>query len=236
MALALPNASASPISTTWRIDNHSDAINELTFHITVEEAPTVDHYYFANQFAFTGGNGIGYIGLQPTDNASDGSRRFRAIFSSFRADSTPSNPNCHSGADGGKGVSCKTIIPGELGVDFQLRVVESGGSVTGTVTDTKSGHTETIGEWTVGADAGTLAPSELSWVENYLMNNAAYRDKSTCDAQYYPFYRVTFGNPSANEGKLTGEMGAITPKTMPCPGDLSTSHDQAGTVVQAGYK
>ncbi|HGJ5866918.1 hypothetical protein [Arsenophonus nasoniae] len=141
-------------------------LKEITFGITINAAAAIDEFYFANQFDFTHGGGIGYIGIQPTKNNKDNIRQFKVIFSSFRHDSSTQHKNCKQGADGMKtGVSCKIYIPGNLKDTFLFKVKKDGEILTGSVLNKSTGRVDVIGQWKIANSEGFLATSQVSWIE-----------------------------------------------------------------------
>ncbi|WP_341318873.1 hypothetical protein WN982_28230 [Paraburkholderia sp. IMGN_8] len=219
----------------WEIDSKGSPITILTFGLTVNATASRDEFYFANQFGFTGGGGIGYIGMQPTAYTSDGEMQFRVLFSSFRKGTVPLYPSCKGGADGSTdGATCRIYVPATLGALYKLDVKKDGNVLTGTVTNTKTGRVDVIGKWSVDNEAGNLSRNQVSWVENYLMNNSSF--KLTCDVDGWPYYEVKFSNPVANGGTLAGQISEPDQGSTACPGALVWVHDSTGTLLQGGYR
>lgn len=233
--LIVPAAMSAP-SMTWAL-NTKEVADNITFGIQILDAAPVNEFYFSNQFGYTGGGNIGYIGIQPTTNASDGSRQFLVLFSSFRSESAASesnNTNCKSGADGGKGLTCKMYVPGALGDTFRFTVAKNKNTMTGTVTNETSGRKDTIGEWVVSDDAGNLRNYQVSWIENYKRNNPSF--VITCDNKGWPYYEVKFLPPTANDGKIKGTLTTLSKASDDCPGAMTWTHDETGTLVKGGFK
>ncbi len=225
-------ALASTPAMSWSVQGAKDGVTELSFYQRIDAAKSQNMFYFGNQFGFTGGGAGGYIGMQPQPDDAQGARQFRVIFSSFRGDSATSHANCHGGADGSSnGVSCKTTIKGALGHTYRLQVVESGTQLTGKVIDTDTGASTVVGQWSVGTVARKISTSDVSWVERYTGPNMP-----PCNATTWPYYKVKFGNPTANNGALTGSMGDYAQKTSACPGALRSVHDSTGTTMMGGFK
>lgn|GEM_PF-1898747 len=225
---------AATPSLSWKIDTN-DKVNQISFGLTINAAAPRDEFYFANQFGFTDGGDIGYTGIQPTTNAADGSRQFQVLFSSFRSDSQPEYETCKGGADGSSsGVTCKKFIPGELGDTFRFNVKKEGNVLTGTVINETSKREDVIGKWTVSNSAGALAHSEISWIENYKMNNPGYQ--LTCDAEGWPYYEVKFLPPTANDNSIKGTVSTLSHGSDACPGAITWEQDDTGTLVKGGYK
>ncbi|WP_272844193.1 DUF3472 domain-containing protein [Pantoea ananatis] len=210
-------------------------LTDITFSIKMNEAAPVDEFYFANQFGFSGGGGIGYTGIQPTKNAEDGSRQFRVLFSSFRKDTIVRHANCKGGADGSpNGATCRMLVPGQPGDTFTFRVEKNGNLLTGTVTNLTTGRKDVIGKWEVSSAAGNLSSKQLSWIENYLMNSSSY--KLTCNEKGWPYYEVKFLNPTANNGSIKGAISTLSTGSAACPGAITWKHDSTGTLVKGGFK
>jgi len=227
------SAAATP-TMNWMIKS-SEPLEQITFGLTINAAAPTDEFYFAYQFGFTDGGDIGYTGIQPTKNSADGNRQFMVLFSSFRKDTSPDHENCKGGADGAKaGATCRLYIPGELGDTFRFKVTKSGQTVTGTVLNETSGREDTIGQWTVGASAGTLAESQIAWIENYKMNNPNY--KLSCDNKGWPYYQLKFLPPVGNNGDVAGMISSISRGSDTCPGAIKSTHDASGTLVEGGFK
>lgn len=234
-SLIFSNFSISATPTMdWRI-NAIEPLNQITFGITINEAAPINEFYFANQFAFTGGGEVGYTGIQPTMNTTDGKRQYLVLFSSFRKDTTVNHSNCKSGADGGKaGATCRLHIPGQLGDSFLFNVKKEGQLMTGTVLNTSTGREDVIGQWTIGISAGSLAMSQSSWIENYKMNDPNFN--LTCDNKGWPYYEVKFLPPTGNYGKIKGTISTLSRGSDACPGAIIWSHDKTGTLVKGGFR
>lgn len=225
---------AATPSMNWKIKS-SEPINQITFGITINAAAPVDEFYYANQFGFTGGGGIGYTGIQPTKNTKDGKRQFMVLFSSFRKDTSTNHKNCKGGADGVKaGATCRLYVPGKLGDTFLFKVKKEGRFLTGTTLNTNTGREDVIGQWEVGESAGDLAGSQISWIENYKMNNPNF--KLICDNKGWPYYEVKFLPPTGNDGKLQGTISTLSSGSSACPGAITWTHDETGTLVKGGFK
>lgn len=234
LGAAMGSSFAATPTMDWSIPG-SSVINNITFAIKINAAAAVDEFYFANQFGFTGGGGIGYTGIQPTSNAADGSRQFLVLFSSFRADTVAKHANCKGGADGSSsGATCRMLIPGSLGDTFNFKVAKADNLLTGTVTNTTTGRVDTIGQWEVGSTAGNLANKQVSWIENYKMNSSSFT--LTCDNKGWPYYEVRFMNPVANDGMLPGTISTLSRGSDACPGAIVWEHDSSGTLVKGGFK
>lgn len=238
LASCLLGAAGTAVAATpemnWNVKT-DQKVDQLTFGITINAAAPRDQFYFANQFGFTGGGAIGYTGIQPTVNTRDGRRQFRVLFSSFRADSVSTFENCSGGADGASaGVTCRMLVPGELGDTFIFNVKKEGEQMTGTVTNQTTGRMDIIGQWTVAKTAGSLDTKQISWIENYRMNDRSY--KLTCDSKGWPYYEVKFLPPTANNGAVKGTISGLNRGSDSCPGAITWTTDSTGTLVKGGFK
>lgn len=232
-------AHANSPTLYWSVHNHNTPINSIDFPMTIVEAKPEEHFYYAYQFAFTGGGDIGYTGIQPQPDIS-GKTRLRIVFSSFRPESAPHHHNCSSGADNGPGTSCATVIDGELGTQYKLHVEKKGNLVTGSIINGTTGKTHIVGKWNVSEDAGTFAPTQIAWAENFQLK--ADGAVLHCNASGWPFYQVTYGAPVANGGTVTGQITGIDTydwdDIRQCPDaifDVQKNGDQAIT-LGAGFK
>jgi hypothetical protein len=184
--------SGGDVSIGWRIPNAtSDGFTDITFPMTV--APETLHRsgtYFAMQFTFVGSCGA-YMGLQPRPNL-NGHERLHGVFSSFHAGTTSTDSHCTNGADGGPGVSCATEFDAVYGREYALTVRSTGaGTWAGTATDTVTGESNPIGEFTLPAECGNLEGSQGGFVEYYL---------AIPSCPQMPWIDVTFGAPSSSSG------------------------------------
>ena len=189
------------VSIGWSIPNvPSSGLTNITFPITVNPATAhQDGIYFAQQYDFQHNVG-GYTGLQPRAN-SGGSERLHGVFSVFGDGATTSDPNCHSGADSGSGVSCAVDFNGVYGHQYNLLVARTGTDTwTGTAKDTVTGVSTHIGTYTVPSGSGNLQGSQGGFVEYYL-------GVPSCATM--PRSDVVFGGPTTTDaGGLTGTSTA----------------------------
>ncbi|KAF5392066.1 hypothetical protein D9757_003298 [Collybiopsis confluens] len=140
----LPLAEAL-VGSSWSVTNVPTAgLTDITFPLTIVQADHISGYYFAQQFGFVG-SGIGYTGLQPRPDR-NGKPVLHGVFSSFIGGSTTADRNCHSGADGGAGVSCSFEWNGVYGRTYNLEVATPGNRLwVGTAVDTVTGKGSTLG-------------------------------------------------------------------------------------------
>ncbi|ALO12212.1 hypothetical protein AQF52_6619 [Streptomyces venezuelae] len=127
------------VSIGWSIsDAPSEGLTNITFPITVDTATAHQSgLHFAQQFAFE--KNVGYTGLQPRADIA-GKERLRGVFSVFGTGASTSHANCHSGADGGAGVSCGVEFDAVYGHRYDLKIARTASDTwTGTATDTVTG-------------------------------------------------------------------------------------------------
>ena len=158
-------------------------------------------YYYAQQFSFTDQKDVGYTGLQPREDSSDGNPIIHAAFSSFVAGTTSSDENCSDGADGGAGVSCAVDVSSSYAHGYLLRVKNTEGTTwTGTLVDELDGTETHVGSYTLPEGSGGIQGSQVGFVEYYPWNSGSH----TCDQ--LPWTEVTFGVPTTSSGGM-GSLG-----------------------------
>ena len=146
----------------------ADGLTEMTFESQMNVDPGDASYFWANQASFEGSpTSAFYIGLQPWGTGIDGQSQREALFSVFGAGVTSTSSSCVDGADGGPGVSCRLAYPFQAKIKYVLQVVGSGSTWTGTVTDTKSHLTSTIGSFTTPGAWGLLQPVAGGFTEYF---------------------------------------------------------------------
>jgi len=213
----------------WRITGISPSpLTDITFPINVANAPHKHGYYFAQQFNFSG-QGIGYTGLQPQYDASNGTSFIRAVFSTFINGSTLNDPDhCTPGADGGPGVSCAAIFTGTYANTYNLEVRNTEGTTwNGTAIDTVTGRRIHIGSYTLPVGTEGIQHYEFGFVEYFLWT-------STC--QDLPYTSVVFGEPSTTVGGV-GDLHDPLPQGD-CTGkdNLQFKKSAQGIEISAGFK
>jgi hypothetical protein len=194
VVLAIIPFTQALVGLSWSFSNTpSSGLKDVTFPISMANAPHVEGYYFAQQFAFNGLSDVGYTGLQPRPDAS-GSSIVHAVFSSFVPGTTSTDPNCHDGADGGAGVSCAVEIPAPYAPLYDLVVKNTGGTTwTATLVDTASGKSTHVGSYTLPSGAGGIKSSQVGFVEYYPWNAMP---SHLCSS--LPYTNVTFGAPTTS--------------------------------------
>ncbi|MBK0331330.1 hypothetical protein I8D64_07935 [Brachybacterium sp. MASK1Z-5] len=181
-ALLAAPASASPpaqaetqpfggnVRYAWEIpDAPASGMTSLTMPMTIhEDSDYIDGSYVAVQYAFTGQDQVGYMGLQPRPDSTTGKTRLHGVFSSFIPGTTSTDSNCTDGADGGAGVSCANDFTAVAGRTYDIEVKKAGKNTwTGTAIDTVKGKRFHIGTYTVPAGSGKLVNKQTGFVENY---------------------------------------------------------------------
>ncbi|KAF5856082.1 hypothetical protein ETB97_007882 [Aspergillus alliaceus] len=190
------------VGLDWSVSNiPSTGLKDITFPISIANAPHKEGFYFAQQYAFNGVSDIGYTGLQPRPDA-NGASIIHAVFSSFIPGSTSNDANCHDGADGGAGVSCAVEIEASYANTYHLAVKNTQGTTwTGTLVDTTSNTETHIGEYTLPSGTGGIKKSQVGFVEYYPWNSAGGH---TCDS--LPYTNATFGTPTSTESGVQGTV------------------------------
>lgn len=187
---------------SWTVSNvPTSGLKDITFPISMPNAPHVSGFYFAQQFNFGDQSDVGYTGLQPRED-SGSNPIIHAVFSSFIKGTTSSDSNCSDGADGGAGVSCAVDVDASYADGYLLKIENAGGTTwTGTLVDAVSGTETHIGSYTLPAGSGGIQGSQVGFVEYYPWNSAA---SHSCSA--LPRTEVTFGNPTTSGGE-SGSVG-----------------------------
>ncbi|QGI97508.1 hypothetical protein CEK26_010577 [Fusarium fujikuroi] len=154
VALNLPSLGLASVYNTWKFNKFSSAgIDDITFPMKMQGTPREEGLYFAQQFGWKGINDIGYIGLQPRPDK-NGKQVIHAAFSSFQKGTTSTHKHCTAGADGGAGLSCAIDIFGDYSHLYHLTVKHIGGTRwRGVLTDTVTGTSNVIGEYTLPSSA-----------------------------------------------------------------------------------
>ncbi|CAI3926916.1 unnamed protein product [Commensalibacter communis] len=202
---AMAYVPAGNVGFSWQIGKfvkpyNNTGLTNLTFRFTVNKNTLhATGTYFAQQFYFNNsgnqGNGA-YTGLQPQYDI-NGKQYLRAVFSSFIANSTTTDPNCSNGADGGPGVSCGVVFPTTYGHNYKITVKKTTGNTwSGDLQDEQTGQTVHIGSWTLPSTVSNLQTSGSGF------------------AEYYAFYKVGFPQfvvPSCNLlAKISVFYGPVT--------------------------
>lgn len=233
LLLAPQTASASVgggnVSIGWSIaGTPSSGLTNITFPLTVN--PATAHQsgiYFAQQYDFA--HAMGYTGLQPREN-SGSSERLSARFSTFTEGASTSDPNCHTGADGGPGVTCAVDFDAVYGHRYDIKVERTGTDTwTGTARDTVTGTSTHLGTYTLPAGSGNLQGSQGGFVEYYAgIPSCAEMPRSD----------GVFGGPTSTDaGGLSGTSRANY-EYSDCVGESNyqAQDDGTGTHVTRGFR
>ena len=208
-------------------------LQDMTLGFRMNSAEYKAGYYYAHQFYFTGKGGLGYTGLQPEPLNKLGQSIVHGVFSSFINGSTTDHPNCHAGADGGPGVSCKVEVPGSYGDQYDFVVKRADDNIwAGTMVNARTGNGTEIGSWTVPPGMGGLQSGTLGFVEYYVWNSGK---PIMCGD--LPFTDITVVNPrSSTPGAGTGKVdkpfgyGDCNKEV-----DFATAPTQEGQRVRVGF-
>ncbi|MGV3345714.1 hypothetical protein ACGVWS_08180 [Enterobacteriaceae bacterium LUAb1] len=209
---------AGNVLVQWKLNKLHNApsvdprFTNLTFRFNVNnETMHNDGTYFAQQFHFenTGSeNNTGYLGLQPRKNR-HGQSYMKAIFSSFIAGSKTHDRNCHSGADGGPGVSCAVLFPATYGRTYEITIHQTAENTwSGEVRDQLSGEETHIGSWTLPDSFGKLLPSGEGFAEYYAFYKPNYPQFVVPDCSQLAKINVFYGPVTTTD--FGGGIGSIT--------------------------
>ncbi|KAJ7488302.1 hypothetical protein FB451DRAFT_1226964 [Mycena latifolia] len=229
----LPTAHAL-VGSSWSVTNvPTTGLTDITFPITIVEADHISGYYFAQQFGFVGLSDVGYTGIQPRPN-SGGKAVLHGVFSSFVPGSTTDDKNCHSGADGGAGVSCSVEWNGVYNRTYNYEVASAGNRRwVGTAIDTVDGTRVHIGSYTLPAGAGGIKSSQAGFVEWYPWNGG--EPPNHCAR--LPYQKTIFGTPRTNH---TGSVGtqSLSYEYGDCVGQVAfhTEKVASGVVNNCGFR
>ncbi|KAF9557413.1 hypothetical protein CPC08DRAFT_736741 [Agrocybe pediades] len=229
----LPAAHAL-IGTTWSVTNvPASGLTDITFPITIVEADHISGYYFAQQFGFVGLNDVGYTGIQPRPDR-NGQAVLHGVFSSFVAGTTTTDANCHTGADGGPGVSCSFEWNGVYGRQYNFEVKTSGNRLwVGTAVDSVTGQRIHIGSFTLPIGSQGVKSSQVGFVEWYPWNGG--EPPNHCAK--LPYQKTIFGNPT------TTHAGSVGTQNLPyeygdCVGQVAfqAARVAGGVVNNCGFR
>lgn len=221
LATLFANLATASIDLGWKMPNASSSMKEITFPISMNGAPHMDGYYFAQQFAFEGISDVAYTGLQPR-KSSNGASIVHVAFSSFIEGTESDDDLCSGGTDGSStGVSCKKDIVGSYSHPYNITVKNVKGTTwEGTLVDAATKNSTHVGLFTLPSKAGGITTSNTGFVEYFPWNSGG--DKS-CDS--LPYFQAAFGNPWSSE---LGQEGIVKKPTQ--SGDCS---DKTGFTVKA---
>ncbi|KAI8062583.1 hypothetical protein BC940DRAFT_308589 [Gongronella butleri] len=232
VSASLPHFVSALIGNSWSFATvPAGGLTDVTFPLAMPNAPHVAGFYFAQQYNFAN-NGLGYTGLQPRSDR-NGKSIVHGVFSSFVKGSTTDDANCHSGADGGAGVSCAVEIEATYNTVYNLVVKSVGNNKwTGTLVDTKSQNKTHIGSYTLPA-AGNIEKSQVGFVEYYPWN--AMPSHACTDL---PWTQAFFGNPTTTTaGASKGTVGKpyIYGDCTTSAANFTFTTDTSGFTASCGY-
>jgi hypothetical protein len=184
---------------TWELPRApANGWDEITFPLTVHTAPDAAGWFFAQQFAFVGGN-LGYCGIRPRPGGAN-----LAAFSVFGEGSTVvDGDRCRPGADGGSGASCSAWAPLIRGREYLFTVYRDhpGSRVwRGTLTDATTLQEWDLGAWSLSHDGG-IKPSHVGFMEYY-------KAVAACEAT--PLATLHFGAPYSAPSGTVGRCHSPT--------------------------
>lgn len=165
----LPTLINAQASWTWSLEAPEEGVKDLTIPMSVKGSAHKQHFYYAFQFPFKGVPDVGYTGLQPQADA-DGKSQIRGVFSSFNEGTTTDDTeNCSEGADGGPGVSCGFVFPGDYDQIYNIVIKNTADTTwTGTAVNTASGEEHHLGRYTLPSAAGGISGGNAGFAENYV--------------------------------------------------------------------
>lgn len=206
LIVILPTLTTANVGLSWSFANvSSSGLKDITFPMAMPHAKHENGLYFAQQFGLVGVDDVGYTGLQPRSDTSNGTSIVHAAFSSFVPGTTTTDTeNCSDGADGGPGVSCAVDVPAPYLHPYSLVVKNTHGTTwTGTLVDAVLGNGTHIGEYTLPAGTGGIQASQIGFVEYFLFNA-----EKQWGCSKMPRADVTFWPPRTNTSRLSvGELG-----------------------------
>lgn len=210
-------ATEALVGISWSVSSVSPAgLKDITFPISMPNAPHDSGYYFAQQFNFVGQDDAGYTGLQPRKDS--GSKSVvHAVFSSFIAGTTSSDSNCSDGADGGAGVSCAVDVDSTYADGYLLEIKNTGGTTwSGTLVNSVTGKRTRIGSYTLPSGSQGIKGSQVGFIEYYNWNS---EPSHSCGS--LPKTEVTFGVPTTSNGNA---------------GSLQNAYEYGDCVGKVGFR
>lgn len=171
----------SSLVFSWQIpgENGIDTFDEIRFPLKFYYTPDQSALYFAFQYAIEKNPDLAYGGFQPTEPEGSEPHYFQYIFSSFMKDIRDFDKNnCHLGADGGDGCTCRIVKAAEIGTWYSLRIrtdVNYSNDYDyyhGSIFNEDAGVTLiNIGTWAVDKDKGGLFKNSYTgFIEPYRDN------------------------------------------------------------------
>lgn len=230
--ISLPTAEAL-VGSSWTVTNvPPTGLTDITFPITIVETDHISGYYFAQQYGFVNSD-IGYTGIQPRPDR-NGSPVLHGVFSSFVDGSSTTDTNCHSGADGGPGVSCSVQWNGVYGRTYEFEVKNNGNQLwVGTAVDTVTGERIHIGSYKLPAGAGGIRSGQAGFVEWYPWNGG----KPPNHCARLPYQKSIFGAPRTTRAGSVG-IQSLSFEYGDCVGQVafSTGNVASGVENNCGFR
>ncbi|KAJ5115925.1 hypothetical protein N7456_000273 [Penicillium angulare] len=202
--ISLFQATQAQAGIEWIISKTpSTGLKDITFPISLQNAPHEQGWFFAQQFKFNGRyqriNDVGYAGLQPLKD-SGSSPVIRAVFASFIDGTTTNDKNCAELVDGRQGISCSVDIKATYSNKQLIQIHNTDGTTwVATLIDSVTKARSPIGSWKLPDGAEGIQGSEIGFAEYYPLSNG---DHKTCSQ--IPKTEVVFGNPYNFQDGLMG--------------------------------
>lgn len=227
--LPLIGLAAAQAQLSWTVANTPQAgLPDITFPIDMSRAAHASGFYFAQQMLMTGAEGVTYTGLQPREDSSSGPV-IHAVFSSFQNGTTSADANCHSGADGGEGVSCAVDFTGSYGDIWALVITRGKGTDwSGAAVNQKTGVEHHIGSFTLPSGTGGISGSQAGFVEYYPWNS--HIGEWNCKDNV-PHTEVSFYPPTTSGGEK-GALDAWVHKDCTGYGKVTITDGVADIVIK----
>ncbi|KAG6152109.1 hypothetical protein E4U37_004177 [Claviceps purpurea] len=233
MALAASQTAFALVGNGWKFSgNPSGGLRDVTFPFKMDGAAHKSGYYFAEQFNFQGISKVAYCGIQNRPNAR-GKSIVHAVFSTFQGNSTTQDKNCHTGADGGPGVSCAVDFPGSYNAVYNIVVEHVRGTTwKGTAINTSTGESFHIGSWTLPSTAGGIKSSQVGFVEYYPWNSQPSHQCRNLPRTAVTMFDPYSKTPGAGTGRINKpyEYGDCVGKVA-----FSTQKVTNGYRIQCGF-
>lgn len=193
IAMGLPALTNAQAAWSWSIEDvPEEGLTDITFPMSIKGSEHIRQYYFAFQYPFIGVDDIGYTGLQPQEDADNGTTLIRGVFSNFITGATSDDEQCHDGADGGDGISCGVIFESDYDQTYNMVIKNTAGTTwTGTAVNAASGEEHHIGTYTLPSSAKGIKGGHMGFTEHY-------RGEEEC--ANYPVGAAVIGDPFSSSG------------------------------------
>jgi hypothetical protein len=194
-----------------------EGVDDVVYHITVENCQNATGYYWADQANFVHGGHAIYIGLQPRPREQD----FRAVFSVFGKGARGISEHTSNGADGGAGSSGWIPYPWVKGHRYalEMKLITSDKTQAdeqawqGSVTDESTHQTSIIAQYAVPKEWEHLSPKSVFFAEYFPYNAAKYHGDHPAPRPEQPYAEVFVEAPSveADGKKLNATISGLKP-------------------------